>query len=71
MWGTGTPKAPVETKANFPDWVLWNVGAEKAPLMKDLGENEYSHFVCIEPTVASAVVVVPCTRRHVGGVPRG
>jgi D-hexose-6-phosphate mutarotase len=35
------------------------VGAEKAPSMKDLGENEYSHFVCVEPTVASAVAAVP------------
>ena len=28
------------TKANIPDWVLWNVGEEKAPGMGDLGEGK-------------------------------
>ena len=47
------------TKSGWPDWVVWNVGGEKAPSMGDLGEEEYKHFVCIEPTAATKVPVVP------------
>ncbi len=46
------------TKCGWNDWVVWNVGGEKAPSMSDLGEGEYKRFVCIEPTAATKVAVV-------------
>lgn len=47
------------TKSNWTDWVLWNIGQEKAPSMSDLGEGEHKNYVCIEAAAASRPVVVP------------
>lgn len=46
------------TKCNMPDWVLWNTGAENGSGIKDLKENEYKKYVCIEPTFASRAIRV-------------
>lgn len=32
-------------KSGWRDWVLWNIGQEKAPAMRDLGEGEYKNYV--------------------------
>ncbi len=44
----------------FPDVVVWNIGADKATGLKDLGEGEWSNYVCIEAAlVGAATEVVP------------
>jgi glucose-6-phosphate 1-epimerase len=44
----------------FPDVVVWNIGAEKAPGLKDLGDGEWANYVCIEAAlVETACVVAP------------
>eukprot|EP01050_Picozoa_sp_SAG11_P000764 SAG11_NODE_27_length_23309_cov_10.579362_3_plen_53_part_00 len=30
---------------NMRDWVVWNLGEEKAPTMTDLGEGEWRIFL--------------------------
>ena len=35
----------------FTDAVVWNPGAANAAALVDLDEDEYQHFVCIEPAV--------------------
>jgi len=38
-------------KMGFPDAVVWNIGSEKASSLKDLGEGEWSKYVCLEAAV--------------------
>tara|TARA_B110001452_G_scaffold148979_1_gene124004 strand:+ start:2675 stop:3571 length:897 start_codon:yes stop_codon:yes gene_type:complete len=41
--------APIElTKRGFRDVVLWNLGADKASSMSDLGPGEWRRYVCLE-----------------------
>lgn len=49
----GRPKLRL-TKSNWPDWVLWNIGAEKAGSIADLGDGEVAHYVCVEPCAATS-----------------
>jgi len=46
------------TKANMPDWVIWNTGAENGSGIKDLVEGEYRKYICVEPGFASRPVRV-------------
>lgn len=54
----GQPRLKV-TKSNWDGWVLWNIGAEKAGGMKDLGDGEWIKYVCVEPVASKAVKVEP------------
>jgi glucose-6-phosphate 1-epimerase len=38
-------------QAGFTDVVVWNPGAVDAALLADLDDQEYRHFVCIEPAL--------------------
>eukprot|EP01065_Artemidia_motanka_P046438 TRINITY_DN7045_c0_g1_i1.p1 TRINITY_DN7045_c0_g1~~TRINITY_DN7045_c0_g1_i1.p1 ORF type:complete len:309 (+),score=87.98 TRINITY_DN7045_c0_g1_i1:132-929(+) len=66
------------TKSGFPDWVLWNIGEEKAGGMKDLGPGEWRKYLCVEAARATAAVrLVPGaswsaahTIESVGGQPK-
>lgn len=46
------------SKQGFPDAVLWNPWIEKSRGMADLGDDDYKHFVCLEPAVAATGPVV-------------
>lgn len=39
-------------REGFTDWVVWNPGAEAAAALPDLGADEASRFLCIEPACA-------------------
>ena len=47
--GAGAAPQPIAT-----DCVLWNPWADKARRTKDLGDDEFKHFVCVEPGIALA-----------------
>ncbi|MES2758458.1 MAG: D-hexose-6-phosphate mutarotase [Pseudomonadota bacterium] len=46
--GAGTLQLEQE---GFTDAVVWNPGAANAAAMRDLADDEYKRFVCIEPAV--------------------
>jgi glucose-6-phosphate 1-epimerase len=46
----GSHTAQLE-QAGFTDVVVWNPGALDAALLTDLADEEYRHFVCIEPAL--------------------
>lgn len=41
----------VTEQDGFTDAVVWNPGAANAAAMPDLADDEYEHFVCIEPAI--------------------
>ncbi len=43
------------TQTGFTDAVGWNPGAQDALAMTDLGDDEYTHFVCIEAALIEAI----------------
>ena len=43
----------------FNDFVVWNPHAEKARAMADLGEDNYSRFVCVEAGSVNSTVSLP------------
>ena len=46
----GSHTATLE-QAGFTDVVVWNPGAADATLLADLDDEEYRHFICIEPAL--------------------
>ena len=54
----GSPRLRLSSSPNLPDVVVWNIGAEKAPGMKDLGDGEWRHYVCVEPGVLAVPAIV-------------
>lgn len=47
-------------KMGFPDAVVWNIGAARAPELKDLGTDEWKEYVCFEAgAIAKPVKVAP------------
>ena len=44
----GFARRVVITPTNLPSTIVWNPGPAKAASMKDLGEDQYPRFVCIE-----------------------
>ena len=44
----GAGQLRLSKSESFRDVVLWNLGAEKAPSMKDLGAGEWQQYVCLE-----------------------
>ena len=53
----------------FADAVVWNPGAVDAAALADLGDQEYRHFVCIEPALIEPLLLAPgaewCGRQRV------
>ncbi|MFZ4873606.1 D-hexose-6-phosphate mutarotase [Janthinobacterium sp. Mn2066] len=39
------------TQQGFTDAVVWNPGAQDAAALPDLDDDEYPHFICIEPAL--------------------
>jgi len=39
------------TQQGFTDAVVWNPGAQDAAALPDLADDEYAHFICIEPAL--------------------
>ncbi|MBC7452973.1 MAG: D-hexose-6-phosphate mutarotase [Massilia sp.] len=48
----------------FTDAVVWNPGALNAASMADLADDEYQHFVCIEPALIEPVTLLAGARWH-------
>lgn len=47
-------------KIGFPEAVVWNIGSERAPELKDLGPGEWEQYVCYEAgAIAKPVKVAP------------
>lgn len=58
--GTDTVRIRSE---GFPDTVVWNPGRALAASMKDLGDDQFHQFVCVESGVVAAPQVVPAGSR--------
>lgn len=43
----------------FRETVLWNIGKARAPGLPDLGEGEWSRYVCLEAAAAAPVSIPP------------
>ncbi len=54
------------TQTGFADTVVWNVGAEKAITMADLGAGEWRNYVCVEAAVVDVPITVEPGSRWVG-----
>jgi len=52
----------------FKDAVVWNIGAEKATAMDDLGAGEWENYVCIESAVVDKPVKLQAHGSWMGGV---
>ena len=46
--GVSSEQLVIRKTSGFRDAVLWNLGAEKAPTMADLGDGEWRKYVCVE-----------------------
>ena len=53
------------SQSGFRDAVVWNPGAADTAALADMENDEYRHFVCIEPALIEPVSLAP------GGVWRG
>jgi glucose-6-phosphate 1-epimerase len=47
------------TQSGFRDAVVWNPGAADAKALADLGDDEYLHFVCVEPALIEPMSMEP------------
>jgi len=43
----------------FDNWMIWNPGEEGAKSIKDLPNEDWSKFICIEPIVSKPVLLEP------------
>ncbi len=43
----------------FEDTVVWNPGAADAAALVDLADEEYRHFICIEPALINPATLAP------------
>lgn len=46
------------TAAGFSDWMVWNPGASGATALRDLPDDDWRKFICIEPVCVSKPVVL-------------
>jgi glucose-6-phosphate 1-epimerase len=51
-------------QTGFADAVVWNIGANKAPSLPDLGIGEHLHYACIEAAALDQVVLTAGSRWH-------
>mmetsp|Transcript_7216 Transcript_7216/g.7846 ORF Transcript_7216/g.7846 Transcript_7216/m.7846 type:complete len:287 (+) Transcript_7216:90-950(+) len=61
----GQPRISL-TKSGMPDWVIWNIGDDDVHTLKDMGEGEQRHYVCVEPGFATVPVEVAPGRTWCG-----
>ena len=54
-------------KMGFPDAVCWNIGAAKAPTLKDLAPGEWERYVCLEAAVVAKPVKLPPKASYAAG----
>ena len=54
-------------KQGFPDAVTWNIGGDKAPSIKDLGEGEWCKYVCLEAGLIGKPFTLPPSASHTAG----
>lgn len=48
-------------KHGFPDAVVWNIGEEKAPSIKDMAAGDWQRYICLEAgAIGEKIVVKPC-----------
>lgn len=52
--GAGTV---THVQEGFPDAVVWNPGAADSAALADLGDEEFTRFVCIEPALPDPIVL--------------
>ena len=54
-------------KMGFPDAVTWNIGGDKAASIKDLGEGEWSKYVCLEAGLIGKPHTLPPSNSYTAG----
>jgi len=57
--GKYSPRIKITKSVDLPDAVVWNPGAEKSQDMKDLGVDQYTSFVCVEPALFNKISLSP------------
>jgi glucose-6-phosphate 1-epimerase len=53
-------------QTGFADTVVWNIGAEKAGGLADLGAEEWRRYVCVEAAIVAEPVTVEAGARWTG-----
>lgn len=46
-------------KSNLPDAVVWNPWVDKSAATGDLGDEEYTRFLCVEAAAIGTPVTLP------------
>ena len=64
--GPVSPVGLICAQTGFPDVVVWNIGEQLAPTMKDLGAGEWKNYVCIEAGVVGIPVTLAARSRWTG-----
>jgi glucose-6-phosphate 1-epimerase len=54
-------------RMGFPDAVTWNIGGAKAGTLKDMGEGEWSKYVCLEAAIVGKPVSLPPSNSYTAG----
>jgi glucose-6-phosphate 1-epimerase len=54
------------TATGFDQWMVWNPGREGAVALKDLPDEDWRKFICIEPVRVSRPVVLRAGEKFVG-----
>ena len=54
------------TASHFTEWMVWNPGREGAQALKDLPDEDWRKFVCIEPVRVRQPVVLGAGEKFVG-----
>lgn len=52
----------IHQQSGFPDAVVWNPGAADSAALADMDDDEYQHFVCIEPALPDPILLAPGAR---------
>jgi len=53
-------------RKNFPDCVVWNLWAEKAKAMADMGDDDWLEFVCVESAAVGEPVSLKPGEKWIG-----
>jgi len=64
---TDTKKGTFRLKRNsFPECVIWNLWAEKAKVMADMGDDDWKEYVCAESATIEHPVVLNSGHQWIG-----